>query len=94
MPSDITLCGGQNCPLKENCLRCTAVCYGRQDFFGSSPYNAALNTCDYFWDDRPRDEKIRQLAYQLWEKSGGKSGDALAYWLQAREQLIDRLRNS
>ena len=94
MPSDITLCSGQNCSLKENCLRYTAVYYGRADFFGHSPYNTTSKTCDSYWDERPADEEIRPLAYQLWEKSGGESDNVLTYWLQAREQLIEQLRNS
>lgn len=94
MPSDITFCCGQDCPLKETCLRCTSVSYGRQDFFSSSPYRFDTNSCQHYWDDRPSEEKIRQLAYQLWEKGGRPSDNALQHWMQAREQLIYELRNS
>lgn len=94
MPSDITFCCGQGCPLKENCLRCTGVAYGRYSSFGKMPCNIETGQCDYYLDDRPSEEKVRQLAYQLWEKAGCESGKAVQYWLQAREQLIQQIRNS
>ena len=94
MPYDITRCCGQDCPLQNTCLRCTAVIVGRQDFFTHLPYNFATSQCEYYWDDQPREEKTRQLAYQLWEKSGFQKGNALIHWLEARQQLIDILRNS
>ena len=94
MPNDITLCCGQGCPLKETCLRCTGEVVGRQDFFTRLPYGLVSLNCKYYLDDRPTEEKIRQLAYQLWEKSGCQEGDALTYWLAARKQLIYNLRNS
>jgi hypothetical protein len=45
-------------------------------------------------DDRPSEEKIRQLAYQLWETSDRQEDNSLTYWLAARKQLLDNLRNS
>lgn len=94
MPADITRCCGQDCPLQETCLRCTAEIVGRQDFFTHLPYDFVTAHCDYYWDDRPTEEKISQQAYQLWEQSGYQQGNAVAHWLQARKQLIDNLRNS
>jgi hypothetical protein len=94
MPFDMTHCDGQHCPLKENCLRYTAVSYGKRDFFGTPPYNLITCDCQHYWDDRPSEANIRQLAYQLWEKSGCESGNALHHWLQAQQLLIYRLRNS
>lgn len=92
MPSDITRCCGQGCPLNESCLRCTSLVTGRQDFFGACPYDFAASSCEYYWSDRPSEEKIRPLAYQLWEKSGCESGNSLAHWLNAQQQLIDQSR--
>jgi hypothetical protein len=94
MPYDITFCGGQKCPLKENCLRYTGVAYGRRDFFGSAPYDFTMGRCEHYWDDRPSDEKNRNLAYKLWQQDGCKHGLDLEYWLQAQNQLIDNKRNS
>ncbi|MBP7281589.1 MAG: DUF2934 domain-containing protein [Leptospiraceae bacterium] len=94
MPYDITFCGGGNCPLKENCLRFTGIAFGRQDFFGNIPYDFVNSNCDYFWDDRPSEDKIRLLAYQLWQKEGQQQEKDLEYWLEAQSQLIINLRNS
>jgi hypothetical protein len=93
MPDDITHCCGQDCPLQETCLRCTASVYGRQDFFTHLPYDFANAHCDYYLDDRPTEDAICQLAYQLWEKSGYQQNNAVRHWLDARLQLIERLRN-
>ncbi|WP_375451881.1 DUF2934 domain-containing protein [uncultured Devosia sp.] len=35
------------------------------------------------------DEKIRELAYQLWEKDGSPDGKDDHYWHAARELLAD-----
>lgn len=94
MPYDILLCAGQDCPLRETCLRFTATIKARQDFFGHPPYNFTTHHCDYYWDERPTEEAIRQQAYQLWQNSGYEQNHALAHYLQAREQLIQQLRNS
>jgi hypothetical protein len=94
MPYDVTHCVGQDCPLKETCLRYTAAIVGRQDFFTSAPYNFLTHSCELFWDDRPTELAIRQLAYALWQNSGDHQNNALADWSQARQQLIDNLRNS
>jgi hypothetical protein len=94
MPYDITRCCGQDCSLQETCLRCTAFVYGRQDFFTHLPYNFASSDCDYYLDDRPTEEAIRQRAYQLWEKNACQQNNDVANWLDAQKQLIDNLRNS
>lgn len=94
MSYDITLCYGQDCPLQDTCLRCTAVIVGRQDFFTRLPYDFVTDQCGYYWDDRPSEEKIRPLAYQLWQNRGCQESNASTHWLEARQQLIDKLRNS
>ncbi|MBN3947467.1 MAG: hypothetical protein HWQ38_13745 [Nostoc sp. NMS7] len=53
MPYDITMCPGQNCPLKQNCSRFTDEILGRQDFFGEAPYNFITNSCEHFISNRP-----------------------------------------
>lgn len=93
MPYDVTHCVGQECPLKETCLRYTAVIVGKQDFFASAPYNFLTHSCELYWDDRPTEEAIRQLAYALWQNGGCLQNNALAHWLQARQQLINHLRS-
>jgi hypothetical protein len=93
MTQDITRCSGQECPLQESCLRCTGKTYGRQDFFTQAPYDFTRAQCDYYWDDRPSEEAVRQLAYQLWQNSGCLHNNDLQYWLQARRQLIDKIRS-
>jgi hypothetical protein len=37
----------------------------------------------------PEHASITQLAYQLWEQSGGKHGDSLQHWLRAEQLLIN-----
>ena len=35
------------------------------------------------------EDKIRQRAYKLWERSG-KAGSEMDYWLQAENELAER----
>ena len=91
---DITHCCGQDCPLNQTCLRCTAIVVGRQDFFTRLYYNFETAHCDYYWDERPSEDKIRQRAYQLWEQNGCEMDKAEQHWFQARNELIENLRNS
>jgi hypothetical protein len=75
-------------------LRCTASICGRQDFFTHLPYDFTRAYCDYYLDDRPTEQAIRQLAHELWQKSGYQQNNAMAHWLDARTQLIEQLRNA
>lgn len=45
MSYDMTMCPGQNCPIKQNCSRFTDEILGRQDFFAEAPYNFITNYC-------------------------------------------------
>jgi hypothetical protein len=36
-------------------------------------------------------EQIRQTAYFLWEQDGRPDGDAMVYWLRAKEALVRQL---
>ncbi|MBD2201222.1 DUF2934 domain-containing protein [Calothrix sp. FACHB-1219] len=87
MPYDITLCPGQNCPIKQECYRFTAEILGRQDFFGTPPYKLTTNSCEFFITNRPNEAQIRRLAYTIWEKTGYPEGKSVEHWLQAEKEL-------
>lgn len=90
MPYDITLCPGQNCPIQNNCYRFTAEVLGRQDFFVEAPYSFNKNSCEYFIDNRPDENKIRMKAYEIWQRMGYPNGKAIEHWLQAEKELSKR----
>lgn len=49
--SDISICEGKDCPLKENCYRYKAVPNPyRQSFFANIPYDLKEKKCEYFWE--------------------------------------------
>jgi hypothetical protein len=89
MPNDITMCPGQNCPIKQNCSRFTNEILGRQDFFGEAPYSFTTNFCSYFISNRPDEEQIRLKAYGIWQKMGYPNGKPVEHWLQAEKELIN-----
>jgi hypothetical protein len=39
-----------------------------------------------------QEEKLRQLAYELWEKAGRPAGRHDEFWQQAQEQLVQDKR--
>lgn len=48
---DITMCSGNDCPLKENCYRYKAKpSEFRQSYFIHPPYDKQKNECHSFWD--------------------------------------------
>jgi hypothetical protein len=53
-----------------------------------------LKGCDYFLDDRPTQEAIRQQAYLFWEKDGRPNGNEVDYWLKAEAYLLYFRRNN
>lgn len=89
MPYDMTMCPGQNCPIKQNCSRFTDEILGRQDFFGEAPYNFTTNSCEYFISNHPDENKIRLKAYEIWQQMGYPNGKSVEHWLQAVKELID-----
>ena len=93
MPYDITACKGENCPIKDTCLRFTGVFYGRYDVFSKLPYNFLYQTCEYFLSDRPNPFEVQKLAFQYWEEDGSQLGKDLEYWLKAENDLIYQRRN-
>jgi hypothetical protein len=49
---DITMCEGNDCPLKEKCYRFTAIeSITHQSYFSSPPYDSKKENCEYFWED-------------------------------------------
>lgn len=34
------------------------------------------------------EQKIRELAYEIWEKAGRPESDGVQYWLQAESELV------
>lgn len=50
--ADITMCRGENCPLKETCYRFTAIANEfRQSYFKDIPYNYEKVWCNEYWDN-------------------------------------------
>jgi len=88
------MCSGGDCTLKENCLRHTGTVAGRQDFFGTPPFNREVSTCGYFWDDRPSQARISSLAYKFWQENHCPSGRDLEFWIMAESELTEKLRKS
>ncbi|TAH31467.1 MAG: DUF2934 domain-containing protein [Cytophagales bacterium] len=84
MPYDITMCGGENCPLKNNCYRFTGEILARQDFFGSLPYNQKTNECEHFYDNK---HQIAEIAFVIWEKDGKPNGKDKIHWEEAKKEL-------
>jgi hypothetical protein len=86
---DITLCTGGDCTQKFDCYRFTAVYYGRQDFFGSVPYNKLLNNCEYIMNNN---HQIQNIAYLIWIDEGRPNNCELEHWLKAKEKIKLGLR--
>ena len=88
MPYDMTLCYGYDCPIKQDCDRFTRKAYGRQNYFGSIPYNVDSQSCeDFRHRPKPTDRDVRVHAYYLWQRSGCPEGQDTEIWLQARLEL-------
>ena len=87
---DITMCPGQDCPLRNDCYRFRGVIEGRFDAFGRAPYDPLKGTCDSFWDIarlRPSEPQIRDRAYFTWVAAGRPPGQADVHWRAARDEL-------
>lgn len=49
--SDITMCRGEDCPIKEQCYRYKATPNEyQQSYFYKIPYDKDKKECDKFWD--------------------------------------------
>ncbi|HNF14530.1 MAG TPA: DUF2934 domain-containing protein [Leptospiraceae bacterium] len=93
MPYDICMCPGGDCPQKKHCLRYTGKVRGRQDFFGSAPFDKKTGLCDHFYDDRPKHDQIQELAYWIWEEKRRPASKDLEIWLEAEKILQERIRD-
>lgn len=99
MPIDLTMCGGDGCPLRADCYRHRAQPAGRQDWLARAPYDPTGGTCASFLpigDSEPTKAAVRERAYHIWLRAGRPAGCAGAHWAQARSELrkqrADRLR--
>ncbi len=81
---DITLCGGGTCPIKSKCYRYTAEVFGRQDFFGSLPFDFAKNLCEHFLENT---EQVKKQAYFIWLAQGKPEGQETAHWEEAEKAI-------
>jgi hypothetical protein len=88
MPYDITLCPGQNCPIKQRCYRFSAKVRGRKNFFAKVPYIFNTNSCEYFIINRLDEDRIRLKAYEIWQQMGCPNGYSIQCWLQAEKELM------
>ncbi|CAH0995391.1 hypothetical protein EMA8858_01512 [Emticicia aquatica] len=85
MPYEITLCAGGDCPIKQYCYRHTAEILGRQDFFGSVPFDYTTKKCYYFLKNEAYFEQIRKNAYKIWENNGKPDNSSVSHWQLAEE---------
>jgi hypothetical protein len=46
---DISMCPGNDCPLKEECYRHKATPSEYQSYFVEAPYDSFNKDCDFFW---------------------------------------------
>lgn len=53
---DMTMCNGENCPVKLNCYRFTAKPDYYQAYFSEPPWfldvDKETKDCNYFWDNK------------------------------------------
>jgi hypothetical protein len=91
MPYDITLCAGGDCPIKNFCHRHTAEVLGRQDFFGTLPFNFSSKKCTYFLRNEAYFEYIRKKAFKIWELSDKSANNSTTNWEQAEEEFFSSL---
>lgn len=47
---DITMCSGENCPLKRNCKRFTETPSELEYYFSEPPYDFKTKICEMFWN--------------------------------------------
>ena len=52
---DISMCWGNDCPLKEECYRYLAKPCMLQSYFAEPPYKDGK--CDHFWKHRGKDDE-------------------------------------
>ena len=51
--TDITMCSGENCPVKKTCYRFKAKPNElHQSYFLDPPFDKEEKKCDYYWEDK------------------------------------------
>jgi Protein of unknown function (DUF2934) len=86
-------CPGGECPLRRDCVRYRARVYGRQDFFGSPPFDRAAQSCAHHMPLGaliPSAATIRTSAYHRWQAAGSPEGRAEEFWLDAERSLREQ----
>lgn len=46
---DMSMCEGNNCPLKQTCYRHTAVANTTMQSYNNFTYNVEEEKCDFYW---------------------------------------------
>jgi hypothetical protein len=90
---DVTLCPGDECPLRAQCVRARALPAARQDWFGRAPWDASAGRCDAFWDVAslaPGEEALRVAAYHRWQRRGSPAGSPERDWADAEAEWAAR----
>jgi hypothetical protein len=54
---DISMCPGDDCPLKEECYRFKATPSEYQSYFAEAPYDSFNKDCDFFWKINKKPEE-------------------------------------
>jgi hypothetical protein len=91
MPHDITLCAGDDCPLKQFCYRHTAELLGKQNFFGSLNFDFSTKNCPFFIKNDNYFGHIRLKAFKIWEMSDKTAQNSKHYWQLAEEEFFSNL---
>jgi hypothetical protein len=47
--ADITMCKGEDCPMKNDCYRHRAIPSIRQSYFATPPVDKETGKCKHFW---------------------------------------------
>lgn len=92
MVPDLTLCGGEGCPLRSACYRFRAVAHGRRDSFASPPWDPVAAACEHR-EPLPvvTEDQVRTRAFALWSEQGRPEGKADEHWLLAEAELVAAL---
>lgn len=66
--ADITMCKGQDCPLKLSCYRHNATKGMLQSYFMSPPFKDGV--CSHYWEDKEKQRELLKEIIQADEKDG------------------------
>lgn len=62
---DISMCSGKNCLMKETCYRYNAKPSEFMQTYFCEPPLKEDKTCDYYWENKNSDAKLRELKDKL-----------------------------